>query len=1780
MRTNMLIVSALMAILCLVAITTCASVRKDKDAGAAGEGLVLTNLWKKYSAARKADLPKEMSDVLDTIISKAKAGRLHYDFYTAASRKVEVMAGRDWKRRGEYEAWLDKEVSEYSEPIVTFHHRHSEEGAESLTDYVLVNKSRLQAARNGAFYGDGLDDLWTGMVKDDYEYTLWILSVIGHSEKAMSLLNDYLGGDYPKAAYLEYRQIIDRGYPYDGKGRAARTAALGSFIDKYEGRAVSLYGKAVVLRDRFDSLSWAKESYSTLEASYKALYNDCRLTEKERLSYKSGVDKSIAGKIEDFKTLMESLDGKEIGIAFEKGVAVLTLRNLDKVSVEFVPDAEGAKPLVRKTMENPRRSFYLQDTLRLELPECNDGKYVFTARNGKVTSKAEWTKNTLSVALRADSEKRRFFVADYLTGKPLEKVDLKLLRSGKVVAEASDVALSDDGFTPLPDVIEKGIKDGAVNFLSVSYRDPEGFLHKAAELYISGGSSGVSGHEDAGRSFCEVFTDKSAYNPGEKVNFKAVLYRGDLSKSLHTFEAGVDVEAELISPEGETVGSTKLATNEYGSVAGSFDIPSGERNGRFQVRVFCDDVDASREITVDEFILPTYDLAFDAIDRLYIAGDTVLVSGKVSSFSGHPLSSAALSYSVRGSGKTVASGPLLPEGDGSFSLRFPTDGNEGRGNLYEVEVKVVDPTGETKAFSTYVLVLNTFNLEAEVRNASDGEINLSAGDRRGTPFMVSGDKAVVFFASEGLNGSKIKSPIEIRYSLKNISGDKIVSGETVSGKTVDFALPEEGIYCLEADAEITREDGREVQVRKQIMILRVDDSATALGFRVKNLFKPVGDCADGLLRDGEKIRVQFGAGEGPVWAVVELFGDRRQLLEHKVVRLDGKVGEPGSLTEIVYEYRKEYPDAVRLMVFYFRDGSRWSFDKEFKRERKSLELPLAFTSFTDKALPGREYSLTLKSGPGVEAVAAVFDKSSEVVSANEWPVVRLSERGADAVYLSVSFGGIRGDMCNDIEVVGYGSPVARVRGLARAKTVRNMSLTADVEDAEPVMMGTASGEEIPEVEVRTDFSLSLAFEPFLRSDADGNIVLKFRTSDKLSTFVAQVWAHTKDMSNACVRKDLIVSVPVKVSVAEPEYLYKGDRFVLHATVSNSSGKAVSGVAALQTYSSKDYEGTRPSASSSKKVTVPAGGSVEVCFNVNPKEFDELGLKVVFADNAKTFSDGVFVSLPVREAKQTLTESHSAVLLAGADKAALVRRLESEFTGTTSKGAEIDEIDIRRMVLDAVPSKVEPEGKDILSLTEALYVRRVAASLGAKIEPEMSEESLVGKIKACLNADGGVGWFEGMRSSPVVTAVVLERLAKMRDAGLDSGGIDPVGPVKWLDRNQFLYGTVVPRWCGRLTMEQYAFVRSMYPSVPFDVSAQTRNEKSEYARNYKEFRKAVKDYLLPSVKDGRGLDGLILAKARRVKTLANLVNGEEGLALASAWGLRFSAASKMNQSLAADVKSLLEYAVRHQDGGWYYPNAVMPWRGLLESEAYAHALICDLLSSPVAEPFEAGAETGVTGGQIADGIRLWLMLQKETQKWDGDPAFVDALNSVLAGSDDILSTKVVSLTKSYTVPFDKVKAAGNGFTIERHFYKEVTGEGGKTGRLEVFPGMKLNVGDKLTAEYRIWNQENRSFVRLTAPREAAFRPVDQLSGAYGWWLRPLSVDAGWTVTPQGYRNVKTDRTEYWFDVYPEEKTTVTEEFFITQEGAFTAPVVTIESLYAPHYRANAAFPGALKTLKQL
>jgi hypothetical protein len=269
-------------------------------------------------------------------------------------------------------------------------------------------------------------------------------------------------------------------------------------------------------------------------------------------------------------------------------------------------------------------------------------------------------------------------------------------------------------------------------------------------------------------------------------------------------------------------------------------------------------------------------------------------------------------------------------------------------------------------------------------------------------------------------------------------------------------------------------------------------------------------------------------------------------------------------------------------------------------------------------------------------------------------------------------------------------------------------------------------------------------------------------------------------------------------------------------------------------------------------------------------------------------------------------------------------------------------------------------------------------------------------------------------------------------------------------------------------------------------------------------------------------------------------------------------------MAVELASLKEYAVEHPSGGMYYPNAVLPFRGLLESEAYAHAMICDLFKELSSDP-----DLGDGLAEMADAVRIWIMLQKETQQWSSDPGFVEAIAAVYDGSHMVKDTKVVILSKRYSKPFDQIKASGNGFEVSAKYYREIASEGSEPERVELAEGDALKLGEKIVAVYSVWSEENRSFVRLSVPRAACFRPENQLSGWSGGWFRPLAYGV-YNVSPYAFREVKADRTLYWIDVFPEEDSKIEETLFVTQEGVFAAPVAEIESLYAPHYRANDSY----------
>ena len=1810
-------------------------------------GHVLLNEWASYAEAQSKDRPQQQEEILLDIKAKAKERRLSWDFWDAASQYVDVASSRNWKVRTEKESELRKEVEQYDEPIVTLFFMRRTSGNVAIKDYVRANKDRLLSSKSPVFWKNtpevrsAMSSHLVDYLGNDYEYALWALYLMSRNSvpgeikdyEAGKLIGPPVPGDqyysYPLGAYFEYLEA-EATRVSDYTLRTERRLALEKVANKYSGKAIALYPRKSLLQMEFEDIDRKVENHvstpdaegRTPEQAIKALYEKCKKFESDR-KHLSGEEAAIVSSC-DVDGLIKGIEREAIGVSADGNEIKVILGNLYSAKVSIFPQG-SAKKVYSTKVKTSSRKFYVPDTVTIKIPTLDDGQYEVFAENGSKKSTVGMMRYSLALASRLDNAGRGVYAAASKSGRPIGKADIHLLKNGSEIALVKDFTFG-EGFSHLPETISSKINEDSYYELKVTYKDSEGVLRSSQNLSLSGREKVMFASEnDRERYISNIYLDKGAYNPGEVVHFKAVLGQGNMFE-VSCVQEGKKVNAALYDSNGKLLEETQLTTNSFGSVAGEFTLPSDVRGGTFSVRVDSEGKwRSSTSLRVDQFVLPSYFLEFDPMKDLYLPGDEVKISGKISAYSGHNLSAATVTYTLMNWDRVLGEGELETDESGKFTLTVPTDPEKGRQHI-SVKIKVIDDTGETQEYSRGVYVSDSVNLQMELQNGADAEIELTGGndDRTDMPVvrpygrnyasLVEGGKAKVKMTVRNAEWEVV--PSEISYTVRNEKGDIVKRGKASSGDVVEFDLEAlgQGLYHIDGETSVTaKASGKSYDSKSGISLVYLPEDTDMIDSPVEYIFRS----GPKSLETSEPIKVQIASASAPIWAVVELFGDGATLIESRLVHLDGERGKSGSAQTISFSYKAEYPDAVRVSVVFFRDGRFHSFQREYKRVKHYLDLPLEFSSFEDKAFPGKEYTISLKSDPGTEAVMSIYDKSVDRIATTWWggvstfdfsvPYISVNAEagtGVDDLSFAGSMGSMMfGNMMDDgLVVTGYGVG-RRTRMMAKSAAVTMnamvMEESADVEysrAAEPeAAMGVAlndsldlsveseeSSEDagVPEA-VREDFATTLAFEPFIHSDGDGNAEVKFTTSDKLSTFLVKVYAHDRKLRNAMISREMVVSIPVKVSVSEPSFLYTGDKYNLAVTLSSNVDKDVPGILTFYQYDGKDHENSSPIASSSKKVTVKAHGGLSESFPVNvPSKGDtERGMMVVFKADDGSFSDAVFVSVPVKDNLQTLTEAHSAVYLAGQDKNKILASLRSQFVNVSGYGATYDEISIIDMVKDAIPSKVEPKAMDVISLTEALYVRLLAEKLldGQKkddllLSYQMPTYKLKEKISACRNADGGFGWFEGMSSSPIVTAVVLERYAKLnRLVGMDASTMKSLeSSVKFLDKNQF--DAQWPTWCGGLSLTQYLLVRSYYTEVSFDVK--THGLKAVFDKRMKDFKDYVKDYLVPSKE--RGLNGQILPKARRLLTITNLVTSEGGTALAKAWGVNFSTDSRLKSSLEDDVLSLVEYAIDHNGGGMYYPNAVMPFRGLLESEAYAHALICDLFSDYA----ERGGQSSATTKKIADGIRIWLMLQKETQKWDEDPAFTDAIYSIMNGDDDIKQTRIILMKQTYQKPFSSIKAAGNEMTVERKFYrmvpeKTVDKDGNPITVIqekEIAPGTVLSKGDRIKAVYKIWNKENRSFVLLKAPREAALRPVNQLSGMYGWGIRPMMFADGYSFQPHGYRDVRSDRTEYYFDSYPEEGTTVQEEFYVMQTGVFHAPVVEIESLYAPHYRANAGYGG--------
>lgn len=1726
----------------------------------------LKSLWKAYENAIEKGLVSTASNTLEQIKKTALEQKSYHDFYKAGLEYIQVNRNINWKRAQELEDAWKKEILDLDEPIVSFI-AGSYHGTNEIVTVLKNKKEKLQREKNEKLwefkrFSSQEVRILQDFISNDYEFillnTYFENKNKSNSSKSLSdLFIQKFGETHPFNTLDYYWSNI-------ANLKSKDLPKIEKYIEEHPGLAVTAMAENQILRIKQKQLNYKDSANST---DYLQLKEEAvrvqkfikTLPEKEKLLLK----------YENYpNSLIRELTSKSINLSGDEEKLTIFLRNISGVNLTIKDSASNF--VLKETIENKKKSFYIIDTLQYSLPKLKDGRYIFEVEeNGKflqekIKDETELNIRSISLANQIVNGECLIYASDRISGKPLEDVEIEFLfvknydeNNVKILGRKK---LHLNALTTLPlDIYGKFLFNDRLCFRCRRLNEKSNYDYSnivSFSKYQLESSKDRKIRQITLNNYVKLLLDVKAVRPGDKINFKAIVYKYSNQLRPSTVENAFPVEVLLIDSKGNTVAKQDLSTNQFGSVSGSFNIPSDHRRGEWCIAVCIDGTRESSEyFTVDDFKLPSYTIDFQEDKTPYKPGDTIPIKGKVTAYSGNSLSDAKLEYSVFTRGNVIKTGLVEIKKDRTFHFDFESSHKESS-TYYNIKLKLTDGAGQSLEFSTSRTISDYLNISVELENKAEGicykrESSKTSRWSNHQSLAILDDETARFKISLSSYNTILEDAIT--YSLKQ-NNKEIKSGKALSTNKleIDMGNYPSGIYELmikyksgTKTLEFIKQDNNDSQIDKSI------------DFFVKINEKIKGGINSGINETDSGISFKLGSGDTPIWTLMTVYDINRKILKNEVLYLNG--GEDAcSVNTFSYCFEENWSSKVLLKLLCFKNGEYYSFEHEYDKTVQRLFKPLSISSFTDKCTAKTEYSVLIRCEKDSEILASIFDKSIEDIRKNNWSALQPLQYKI-SIFESVLCGSFSwswnySHSNDDILRVYAAEGAMSTKSLSQSMLCERTSISEDTSSdrvvSEEWLDYSEDGLESHESEnqtttIRKDFSTVLCFEPNLQTNSNGEALLNFKTSDKLSTFILALFAHDKNMNNAALRQSFIVSQNVIITLHEPSLLYDNDLYRLRASISNTSDENISGIVNLSSNNLVQKQ----------NLELKAGVSKTVEFILSAANTENLDLKLVYNakdSNGKSYSDGVYTKIPVYTSKQTITEAYSAILKPGMDRNKLIEDLEKQFVNTSHFGAELKERTVEEMLNEVLSENSIAKSDNVIDLVDALYACFYQNNISQACEKLSYTEKthFLEKILLCQNSDGGFAWFKNMSSSTAVTMYVLKRLVMMPQIVTDRNIL--IRALKYLD-SEYKEMEARPYWYGHISFEELIYIHSFFPEI--STKALDRNK----VRNYLLGKNSKDDLRHSSANLGN-----LHSKVIRACTLLNLYKSKNEEFVNNY--IMFLTSYRLKKQIQRSINSLKEYAVEHKGtgdskglyaglGAYYYPNLVMPFRAILTSEAYTHALVAQLLLSwnQIVEDAEAV--------KIAEGINLWLIIQKDTQKWSTKPEYIDACNSILSSSEAFLQTSIISLSKSVLKEFNEIKSSGNGFSIDRKYYKLNS----RNEQIELSEGDKLEVGDKIIAKYNIHNDENRSFVLVTAPYPACFRPENQLSGHFSGGLRFLFNNIYYTS--QAYREVMLDKIQYYFDVYPEENSSIEECFYVSQAGEFTTPVCEVESLYATHYRAN-------------
>ena len=572
------------------------------------------------------------------------------------------------------------------------------------------------------------------------------------------LLSEQIGDRYPARPYLSY---------LTAERAPDRLAAMQELAARYAGDPFRFLPEKRVLDEKLFRLQNDKDA---TEDDFKALYDEALAFEKAAKAEKGIHERGDVSIYNIKNTLTQS----HLWIRFRNDSIVLIGRNFGRGKLRFSSDEHNETV----TLRNRDGRFYVLDTVMAPVPELPDGSY--NVYSDSPYARATYNKHSLSISVRRQGDDFYVYVADYQTGEPLPSATIRLKSRMKTLERTVPL----DGLTPLPAEFQKMIGKRKVYTLEARVgdrRSPTVNVYRTEDVVERDWSKSTT-------LYGRIYKDRGAYRPGDTLKAKAVLFEGYLRTQVATAKEGEDIRVHIFNAEGKTLTDINLKTNSFGSVAWEFPIPVGERNGLFGIYVYYKNSNvAHTQFRVDDFVLPTYEVDFDPQDGPFLPDTDIEISGKLYSYSGHPVDGISLEGRVTRYGTEEWKGPVSTDIDGSFRIPF----HPSKSGPYILNIKALDATGETREFEHSFQVTTSLSLDVELENPGEGEFFFRHARYEDETLT----EPVGIFSWTVKNGSESIS-MPVAYQLTDVNGKKLLEGTSEDTLELDLSPLPDGLYFL------------------------------------------------------------------------------------------------------------------------------------------------------------------------------------------------------------------------------------------------------------------------------------------------------------------------------------------------------------------------------------------------------------------------------------------------------------------------------------------------------------------------------------------------------------------------------------------------------------------------------------------------------------------------------------------------------------------------------------------------------------------------------------------------------------------------------------------------------------------------------------------------------------------------------------------------------------------------------------------------------------------------